>query len=314
MPSASADGKTAESVNLTKLLDELSALLDRRSRALDDMRKFVQSTDFSGLISSTKNKLPDNIFKDENAKLEEKQKVIEAINAQQLVLLEKVNAGNQAFLKTREKNADREAREKVMQDMNVGLDIFTKLMANLNEGSKFYNDLVKDRLEPLKQAVDDFTIARDMEKRLILDQLTKDLAGYHDPHGGPAGSAMGSAGAYNPNLQYDRPAQPLYPSGPAPGLAPGPVQPQGPVFQHQTPQYQHQSVPAPQPFLQPQYQFQQPTAGYPGARPVSPNPSPSAPAASAPASTAGNWICPLCTFSNQSMHLQCGMCGSAKGH
>jgi len=160
----------------------------------------------------------------------------------------------------------------------------------------------------LKQAVDDFTLARDMEKRLILDQLTKDLAGYHDPHGpGPAASAP--AGAYNPNLQYERSSQPLYPSGPSSAASQ-----HAPVFQHQVPQQQMPQFQNQQ-NQQPQYQYQHPQAatGYPGARPVSPNPAANASAPpTSSSSTSGIWVCPLCTFSNQALHLQCSMCGSAK--
>lgn len=41
----------------------------------------------------------------------------------------------------------------------------------LAEGLKFYGDLVRQKLDPLKQRVSDFVVARDLEKRMMLEQV-----------------------------------------------------------------------------------------------------------------------------------------------
>ena len=43
-----------------------------------------------------------------------------------------------------------------------------------------YSDLQAQRIGPLKQRVEDFVVARQMEKQMVLSQLTQDIAGYRD--------------------------------------------------------------------------------------------------------------------------------------
>jgi hypothetical protein len=147
--------------------------------------------------------------------------------------------------------------------MLMDMAIYTSI-----EGLKFYGDLARQKLDPLKQRLTDFSVARDIEKRMILDQLTSELAGYPGDSktsyggpvapGGPGGPSGGSGGyghppiasapspwavpssyapppAANPNLAYETPSSPMYAFS---GQPPTPAAPQQQPVHHQQHQQQ----------------------------------------------------------------------------
>lgn len=46
----------------------------------------------------------------------------------------------------------------------------------LNEGVKFHTEILGEFLEPMKNTVADFSLARGMETRVVLEDLTQQLA------------------------------------------------------------------------------------------------------------------------------------------
>ena len=79
-------------------------------------------------------------------------------------------------------------------------DTAAKLRASLDEGRRFCADLQRDTLEPLQQRVGDFVMARDIEKRVHIEDLTAALGAMAvttTPSGGAPGSSSlaGSAGS-----------------------------------------------------------------------------------------------------------------------
>ena len=152
----------------------------------------------------------------------------------QTQLLEHITAANTQFLSRRSADDSTARRQSFLQDLNVSIASFNKLLANLNEGLKFYSDLQSTKIGPFQQKVTDFAMAREMEAKLVLDQLTRAIAGYTDedskqPSVFPAGagasapsapaSSVDSSGVYggggassapaasNPNLAYEPKSQ-----------------------------------------------------------------------------------------------------------
>jgi len=118
----------------------------------------------------------DEIFTEERKKFEpDRQAIIDSLEEQK-TLLEQINAANEEFVKTRSTDAVSKQREAVLQTINVAVDQYNKLTANLNEGLKFYGDLMRDYVAPLKQTVSDFVFAREQERKLLLEQLQADAA------------------------------------------------------------------------------------------------------------------------------------------
>jgi len=206
----------------------------------------------------------------------------------------------------------------VIQDLNLGLNAFNKLIANLNEGVNFYANLMKVKIEPLAQRVDDFVFARDMEKRMILDQLTKSLAGFEDEKSEPKPSS-----ASNPNMSVESgslyaPITPPTPSAPIPSSVPRGSNPfsQPPPTSYSQPSHYSQPTPPFNPYQQPHSQphqpyqqpYQQPTPSSVPLMGTVPGAIPPQSQGSAP----GSWNCSACTYLNTPTASACVMCGTGR--
>lgn len=238
LPKATAlEQKTAASEKLRVLLDDLSLLIEKRNAAIKAFQKKISEDNIVSILIASEDKVPvEQTFAEERKKFEPLQKDIAAAFDQQKALLEKVNAANDEFVKTKAKNTIADQREAVLQAINVAVDKFNKLLANLNEGLKFYADIQKDYLEPLKQTCSDFVVAREHEKRLIIEQVTADLAKFNLGNSdnsyaknapnptpvNPQASLSSVAAAVAPAAPSPAPVSPA--SYQAQGYAPAPIQ------------------------------------------------------------------------------------------
>jgi len=192
---------------------------------------------------------------------------------------------------------------------------------------------MKQKIDPLTQRVEDFVFARDMEKRMILDQLTKSLAGYLDddksagrPRGGSAsnpnmsiegGDLYGSLNSSSTSGTQQKTDSSLY-SFPQPTA---PTNPFGTAYQQ--PQQQQQSHTQQQQShtqqQQPHTQQQQQQQVHSGTNPFAP-PSHSTYSQSFPSpqpthtdtSTPGSWACGACTYLNPPTAAACGICSAPR--
>lgn len=195
----------------------------------------------------------------------------------------------------------RSERQALLQEIHQAVATFHRLQRHFNEAMTFYADIESQKIRPLKQRVTDFVFARDEEKKMLLEQLTHQMAavppvpvaqpvfnsGSPYPAFNPVSAAPPSVSlspssnlpafnpyagvAANPNLSADRPAHPMYASFGAP--------------------------PATAPAL---------------ASALAPS-SVSPPTASSPAAANGaEWTCAKCTFINPARVAKCDMCGAPK--
>ncbi|NP_001081870.1 programmed cell death 6-interacting protein [Xenopus laevis] len=85
-------------------------------------------------------------------------------------LLNNIQSAHQEFSKMKQSNSEANLREEVLKNLAVGHDNYIELVANLKEGTKFYNDLT-DILLKFQCKCSDIVFARKTER----DELLKDI-------------------------------------------------------------------------------------------------------------------------------------------
>ncbi|XP_050564838.1 programmed cell death 6-interacting protein isoform X1 [Cygnus atratus] len=97
------------------------------------------------------------------------QKVQESLKKQE-ELLKNIQNAHQDFSKMKQSNNESNLREEVLKNLAVANDKFVELVANLKEGTKFYNELTEILLK-FQNKCSDIVFARKTER----DELLKDL-------------------------------------------------------------------------------------------------------------------------------------------
>ncbi|XP_071444735.1 programmed cell death 6-interacting protein isoform X2 [Hetaerina americana] len=213
-------------------------------------------------------------------------RVQESVGRQE-TLLANIQRVNQEL--TQERSTGSGQREEVLKQLAAAYDAFKELESNLNEGTKFYNDLTQ-LLVGFQNKVADFCFARKTEKEELLKDLTqnagRDAAGgqlpgipSHHAAGGarapgestPTASAPGAPAVHQPTVHQ-----------PTPNL-PYPIQPQGmpmpyatmPAYGGMPMQYYPTHYQQPPPGYYPGYPQPGAYAGYPYPQQPPQNPPPS---------------------------------------
>merc|ERR550517_166209 len=205
----------------------------------------------------------------------------ESITRQEQIIAE-VQDLYQPFIQ--ERGGEGSSREEALKSLAAAYDAFMELKGNLEEGTKFYNDLTQ-LLVTFQNKVTDFCFARKTEKEELLKDLSSSMAtmsldpppaapAHHDPPRPPR-KADPPARPPPPTVSASSPAQPSTappaaaaapnPYAGAPGPLPYPTQPAMPMpYQPYTPMpmgynpYGYQQPPQAQ-----GYPPQQPPQGYP---------------------------------------------------
>ncbi|XP_065052731.1 programmed cell death 6-interacting protein-like [Rhopilema esculentum] len=293
-----AGGGQSAVQELRKLMADVDEMKKEREKLeeqfketpLDMAPKFLQALSAEGFIDSERIS---------NVGLEEKygeyqREVDESLN-QQEALLAKIQDANNRFVAEKQSSGAASQRDQMLKELAQAYDAFIELLGNLQEGSKFYNDLTEIVLK-FQSKVSDLVFARRTEK----DDLSKDIQNQiakSAPERAPAvpshiqaqersvpdrpppprSSAPSQPPAQQPaqqpaHQQFQQPPQ--YWTGPNAPNAPYPTQsympqagmyaPPGgmagyaPAYQH-APHPQYQAPPYGQP-----YGYQQPPVGYSG--------------------------------------------------
>jgi len=277
LPSVNQEAKTETSETLRILLDAVSGQLDRKTKLVKEMETTMNSINIIPILVANKDKNAEQIYTQELSKFDTYTKQIEDLNKQQEEILASVTQASEAFEKTRvNKNEDTIIRTNIIQEINVGVQLFNKLLSNFNEGSRFYKDLMGQRIQPLKQRIDDFVFARNEEKKMVLEQLHKDLQSFRDqeaalaaalhnagigvpPAGGSAASASAPSAPLGPTGFYAQ--MPVAHPIPPASSAPPPAESYS-AYQPYTPASSVASAPAFNPY------YQQPASAPPSSTPV----------------------------------------------
>jgi len=345
LPRTSAEQSQASQhmeTELRQLLQKLRANTDSMHAVAREMEEKISTTDLmaqvlaananaqqqvvpsdaTGSNSSTASNAAESLFSTVLKPFDSFATQLSTLTSTQSSLLTDIAEANKRFLNTRSEDDSMVRRQAFLQEINVAVATYNKLMANFNEGLKFFADLHAQKIAPLSQKVSDFAMAREMESKLILEQLTRSIAEYKEEedekHGGSAtttmassssssssgmdasgrGNPFASASASNPNLTFDKPS--LYHMQ-SPSPPPQPYQPQAQPQQAAQPPRSQSTSSA---------QYQPPPAQSPYARQAQSPQVPPRP--QQPQQQQEQWACRTCTFLNPIHAPVCAMCATRR--
>lgn len=189
-----------------------------------------------------------------------KDRIDKSIKSQE-ALVSEIGIMNNKFTDERKSTTGAVDRETLLKQLARAFDTYLELENNLNEGTKFYNDLTPLLLR-LQQKVSDFCYARQTEKEDLMKQVQQNIVS----------NSSGTDARQPPPRPPPPQAQQQTPSAPIPPpqyINPTQSQPQT-QMPYQQPQYQpNPYVPYSQP-MQPIYQYGAPP--YPMQYPTHPHP------------------------------------------
>jgi len=295
LPNVDEAKDNAEAEQLKALLDELSGIIARRDELKEEYASEVAKMDLAQLCMSNAEASAETVKNLARMGLKEVETGIEEGVAAQEACLEKISTQNELFVASKESDAAQTQREQMLHVLNETCVKFKDNERHLKEGLKFYQDLMADYVLPLKDEIDNFCVARESERDLLLADLGQNVQKLGiDTTGKSGGQAQGQAEqkanepvqqpqqamaqqqpppqqqaqGYSPQAQgYQQPAQPQHP--PASGYnpyysqQPPPQQPQAPYQQQPPPQQQYQQPPQQAQYAQPPaHGYQQPPPQY----------------------------------------------------
>uniref|UniRef100_A0A8C3YAY6 Programmed cell death 6-interacting protein n=1 Tax=Catharus ustulatus TaxID=91951 RepID=A0A8C3YAY6_CATUS len=176
IPSANP-AKTLQGNEVVNVLRTLLANLDEVKKEREQLENDLKSVNFDMTSKFLTALAQDGAINEEAISVAEldriygsyTQKVQESIEKQE-ELLKNIQNAHQDFSKMKQSNNESNIREEVLKNLAVANDNFVELVANLKEGTKFYNELTEILLK-FQNKCSDIIFARKTER----DELLKDL-------------------------------------------------------------------------------------------------------------------------------------------
>ncbi|XP_072184652.1 programmed cell death 6-interacting protein isoform X2 [Excalfactoria chinensis] len=176
IPSANP-AKTLQGSEVVNVLKTLLAGLDEVKKEREQLENDLKSVNFDMTNKFLTALAQDGAINEEAISVTEldriygsyTQKVQESLKKQE-ELLKNIQNAHQDFSKMKQSNNESNLREEVLKNLAVANDNFVELLANLKEGTKFYNELTEILLK-FQNKCSDIVFARKTER----DELLKDL-------------------------------------------------------------------------------------------------------------------------------------------
>ncbi|XP_048808032.1 programmed cell death 6-interacting protein isoform X2 [Lagopus muta] len=176
IPSANP-AKTLQGSEVVNVLKTLLASLDEVKKEREQLENDLKSVNFDMTNKFLTALAQDGAINEEAISVTEldriygsyTQKVQESLKKQE-GLLKNIQNAHQDFAKMKQSNNESNLREEVLKNLAVANDNFVELLANLKEGTKFYNELTEILLK-FQNKCSDIVFARKTER----DELLKDL-------------------------------------------------------------------------------------------------------------------------------------------
>ncbi|NXT13057.1 PDC6I protein, partial [Prunella fulvescens] len=176
IPSANP-AKTLQGNEVVNVLRTLLASLDEVKKEREQLENDLKSVNFDMTSKFLTALAQDGAINEEAISVTEldriygsyTQKVQESLKKQE-ELLKNIQNAHQDFSKMKQSNNESNLREEVLKNLAVANDNFVELVANLKEGTKFYNELTEILLK-FQNKCSDIIFARKTER----DELLKDL-------------------------------------------------------------------------------------------------------------------------------------------
>ncbi|XP_048781055.2 programmed cell death 6-interacting protein-like isoform X3 [Ostrea edulis] len=188
-----------------------------------------------------------------------RQQVSDSLQKQDSVMSQ-VQTSNMEFCQAKASDQSGAQREAMLKDLAAGFDMFMELKSNLEEGTKFYNDLTP-LLVRLQNKISDFCFARKTEKDELMADLQKSIANQPTGPTPPPPSYQSPQATTQSRAPPARPPPPQFSSAPS-GPPPSSSTPSGPPNTQSGPQsytsapsgppagaYSYQGGPPPPPYM-----------------------------------------------------------------
>nr|CAD2192849.1 unnamed protein product [Meloidogyne enterolobii] len=226
---------------LRNLMNQVQEIKVEREEIEKELKKIRcdMSNDFSKALAESGVVDEQKLSSDKIANLFKplRDKVESSIKRQDSVM-EEVQLWHKKFHEERQTTGGAE-RENFLKGLATAYDAFFRLQGDLNEGTKFYNDLTPI-LVRLQQKISDFCFARQTEKEDLMKQVQQNIVSGNETTGK-------SAPPPRPPPPVPPPVTQSYQNQtPIPQMHP---QPQLGMQQQQPPQYSYQQQPPPNPYM-----------------------------------------------------------------
>jgi programmed cell death 6-interacting protein len=288
LPQGSSGSGGSSTSRLKELMEEVETLKAERAVIESELKSTnpdMQSTFLSAAASGSLNEPNISLASLGRTFGPLQHQVTDSIGKQEKIIAE-VQDLYQPFIQ--ERGGEGSSREDALKSLAAAYDAFMELKGNLEEGTKFYNDLTQ-LLVTFQNKVTDFCFARKTEKEELLKDLSSSMAtmsldpppaapSHHDPTRPPRKAdpparppppTVSASSSAQPSTAPPTAAAPPNPYAGAPGPLPYPTQPAMPMpYQPYTPMpmgynpYGYQQPPQAQGYPQQQY-YQPPQQGYP---------------------------------------------------
>ncbi|KAJ3050740.1 pH-response regulator protein palA/rim20 [Rhizophlyctis rosea] len=237
---------------LKTLLQQLTALLNKRQPLIDDVKKTSGADDIGAKLAELS--IHGNEINEEAAFADQLQRydpfasaVRESI-AEQENLLNGIRSANSRFVESKQTNEMIRQREQALQNLDNAFKFFGEISKNLQEGIKFYTDF-QNVLTKFRDNCKDYAFSRNVDKKDYLAQLQQSITNVPalpPRHGGGGGGYPNASPATGTQTGYPGMPPPggIWNPNQAPQFGPGPygAAPPGQLFYSSVPP---QSMPPP---------------------------------------------------------------------
>uniref|UniRef100_A0A673T5E3 Programmed cell death 6-interacting protein n=1 Tax=Suricata suricatta TaxID=37032 RepID=A0A673T5E3_SURSU len=233
IPSANP-AKTMQGSEVVNVLKSLLTNLDEVKKEREGLENDLKSVNFDMTSKFLTALAQDGVINEEALSVTELDriygglttKVQESLKKQE-ELLKNIQVSHQEFSKMKQSNNEANLREEVLKNLATAYDNFVELVANLKEGTKFYNELT-EILVRFQNKCSDIVFARKTERDELLKDLQQSIA--REPsapsiptpayQSSPAGGHSPAPAPPTPAPRTIPPAKPQPPARPPPPVLP----------------------------------------------------------------------------------------------
>ncbi|XP_004635317.1 programmed cell death 6-interacting protein isoform X2 [Octodon degus] len=176
IPSANP-AKTMQGSEVVNVLKSLLTNLDAVKKERENLENDLKSVNFDMTSKFLTALAQDGVINEEALSVTELDRIYGSLTTKvqeslkkQEELLKNIQVSHQEFSKMKQSNNEANLREEVLKNLATAYDNFVELVANLKEGTKFYNELT-EILVRFQNKCSDIVFARKTER----DELLKDL-------------------------------------------------------------------------------------------------------------------------------------------
>ncbi|XP_040820436.1 programmed cell death 6-interacting protein isoform X1 [Ochotona curzoniae] len=227
IPSANP-AKTMQGSEVVNVLKSLLTNLDGVKKEREGLENDLKAVNFDMTSKFLTALAQDGVINEEALSVTELDRVYGGLTSKvqeslkkQEGLLKSIQVSHQEFSKMKQSNNEANLREEVLKNLAAAYDSFVELVANLNEGTKFYNELT-EILVRFQNKCSDIVFARKTERDELLKDLQQSIAREPSAPAIPTPAYQSSpAGGHAPTPPTPAPRT-LPPSKPQPPARPPP--------------------------------------------------------------------------------------------